>query len=321
MWKISILPCCLIFSLELSGQNFEIPKTKSDREIIKHTGLSLKFNSKHKLSDWVAYKLTKEELTGHQSRTNNFRPDPHVPLGTAVDSDYLGSGYDRGHLLPAADARWSKKAMSATFFYSNITPQNANFNRGIWLFLEMQVRHWTRLNEELFIVTGPVLKDTLQKKIGNNKISVPKRHYKVILDYRKPQIKAIGFIIPNQPTKKYIQDFACSVDQVEAETGIDFFYQLPDEEENKIESHFDLAAWPIKIEEKWWRKTKEIDEKKKSSKIQLSEKKAAPAAKEINETPAKPGKIAMNPKILFGLLLGISATLGTAVVILVKRHN
>lgn len=223
----------------------ELPKTKPSDVVITHTGYSLLYNETHEQADWVAYELTKEETNKIYSRTDNFIPDPMVSTGTATNADYKNSGYDRGHLAPAADMGWSATAMAESFYYSNMSPQNQSFNRGIWKKLEEQVRTWAIENSAVYITTGPVLKPGLPT-IGINKVSVPKYYYKVILDYTEPELKAIGFIIPNLPSKAPLQNYAVTIDSVEKFTGINFFWQLPNEQENEIEKKICLECWSWK---------------------------------------------------------------------------
>ena len=119
-----------------------------------------------------------------------------ISTGSASLPDYKGSGYDRGHLAPAGDMKWSTTAMSESFYMSNMSPQEPSFNRGIWNRLESQVRRWAIDNGSVYIATGGVLTDGL-KTLGSNSVSVPQYYFKVILDYQEPDIKGIGFIIPN----------------------------------------------------------------------------------------------------------------------------
>ncbi|MDP2089761.1 MAG: DNA/RNA non-specific endonuclease [Flavobacteriaceae bacterium] len=220
----------------------EIPKTNLKGVIITHTGYSLLYNETHEQANWVAYDLTKEETNKLFDRTDKFIPDPKVKTGTANNKDYFGSGYDRGHLAPAADMAWSSTAMAESFYYSNMSPQTPSFNRGIWKKLEELVRTWAIENNTIYIVTGPVLTSGLQT-IGANKVSVPTYFYKVILDYSEPSIKGIGFIIPNIGSVKPLQHFAVSIDSVEKFTEIDFFPLLPDDQEELIEKTLCIQCW------------------------------------------------------------------------------
>ena len=245
----------------------EIPKTNPKDIIITHTGFTLLYNETHEQASWVAYELTKEETNKIYERTDKFLVDPKVKTGTANDKDYAGSGYDRGHLAPASDMGWSATVMAESFYYSNMSPQTPSFNRGVWKRLEELVRTWVIENNSVYIVTGPVLTSGLTT-IGSNKVSVPAYYYKVILDYTEPSIKGIGFIIPNTGSSEPLQQFAVSIDSVEKFTGIDFFFSLPDEQEDLIEKTLCVKCWS-------WKSTKttsEKEENKTSTSVQCSGK-------------------------------------------------
>lgn len=222
--------------------NLEIPKTGTTDLIITHTGFSLLYNEPHEQASWVAYELTKKETDKQFERTDKFLPDPKVSTETANNADYSGAGYDRGHLAPAADMGWSKVTVAESFYYSNMSPQEPSFNRGIWKKTEELVRDWAIENNSLYVVTGPVLTDGL-KFIGKNEVSVPKYYYKVILDYAQPSIKGIGFIMPNTDSKESPVFFAVSIDSIEQFTGIDFFPLLPDDQEKLIEKTLCTDCW------------------------------------------------------------------------------
>ena len=225
----------------------EIPKTKTSEKIISHTGYTLAYNEKYKQANWVAYELTKEETNKIVERSNKFISDPKVRSVNAFDKDYKASGYDRGHLAPAGDMGWSATSMIESFYYSNMSPQLPGFNRGIWKKLEELVRTWAIENKAVYVVTGPVLAKGLPT-IGYNKIAVPNYYYKVILDYQKPNIKGIGFILPNESSKSLLQNYAVSIDSVEKVTGVDFFYLLKDQEEDLIEKELCINCWSWKIQ-------------------------------------------------------------------------
>lgn len=225
--------------------HLEIPKTTANDKIITHKGYSLLYNEAHEQASWVAYELTKEETNKRFNRSDKFIVDPLVTTGSANNADYSANGYDRGHLAPAADMGWSSATMKESFYYSNMSPQDPAFNRGIWKSLEELVRSWAIENEAVYIVTGPVLTNGLPT-IGSDKVSVPRYYYKVILDYTEPGIKGIGFILPNEGSKEPLQSFAVSIDSVETVTGIDFFPLLPDEQERFIEKKLTVSSWTWK---------------------------------------------------------------------------
>jgi len=175
-------------------------------------------------------------------RSNDFCSDNEVPTGSATNADYQGSGYDRGHMAPAADMSWSVQTMQESFYYSNMSPQVPGFNRGIWKKLEEQVRQWAVENQDIYVVTGPVLSGNLST-IGPDRVSVPKYYYKVILDDTLPGLKGIGFIMPNASSTMPLQSFAVSIDSVEKVTGINFFPALPEQEEQALEKSVCLSCW------------------------------------------------------------------------------
>jgi len=218
--------------------------TDSD-QIINHTAYTLKYSEQHEQASWVAYTLKSSHTSGTVGRTNDFRIDYKVKTGSASLSDYKNSGYDRGHLAPAADFKWSSTAMSESFFMSNMSPQHPSFNRGIWKKLEGSVRNWADDNGEIYVVTGPILNEQFST-IGYNGVSIPNYYYKVILDYSEPEIKGIGFILPNKKSSQSIQSFAVTIDEVEKRTGIDFYNTLPDKIEEQIESTIDISKWSFK---------------------------------------------------------------------------
>ena len=224
----------LLLSLNLYSQELDYLPTSTTGQIIDHTHYTLSYSEAHEQAEWVAYELTASEVNGSYDRTDNFRRDPKVQTGSASLADYKGSGYDRGHLAPAGDMSFSHTAMSESFYLSNMTPMKAGFNRGIWRVLESQVRDWASNHGSVYLVIGGILSGSY-KDIGPNDVTVPTHYYKVILDYDKPERKAIAFILPNEKGKKPLKEYTVSIDEVEERTGIDFFHELPDKIENELE--------------------------------------------------------------------------------------
>lgn len=233
---------------EINTDGLEIPAHTGQR-LTRHFAYTLLYNEKHEQAAWVAYQLTKNETVRVYERSNDFNEDPLIASGSATDFDYKRSGYDRGHLAPAADMGWSATAMRESFFYSNMSPQDPGFNRGIWKRLEEQVRDWAWENEVIYVVTGPVLTSNLPN-IGSNGVSVPSYYYKVILDYSQPSVKAIAFLLPNQSSTAGIQAYVVSINEIEKLTGIDFFPSLPDQQEEQLESQQCEACWTWNVYKK-----------------------------------------------------------------------
>ncbi len=233
----------LLFLTSLLFSQIELSKTDQKEQIIYHTGFTLSYNEVHEQASWVAYELTANELIKKVNRSDNFKKDPKVKTGSALPSDYARSGYDRGHLAPAADMKFNETAMTECFFMSNMSPQDPSFNRGIWKNLEAQVREWAIQNEHLYIVTGPILDSSLTASIGSNKVVIPNYYYKVILDYTTPEVKGIAFVLPNEKGVNPIMNYVVTIDHVEYLTGIDFFPELPDDLEQLLESRKDISRW------------------------------------------------------------------------------
>ena len=168
--------------------------------------------------------------------------DREVKTGSADWRNYKNSGYDRGHLCPAGDRRFSYEAYHETFLTSNISPQNREFNSGVWNFLEQKVRYWAKKYDGVYVVTGGVLKEGLPT-IGDENVSVPEEFYKIILDASDGNFKVLAFLIPNKATNESFYEFVVPVDDIEAKTGIDFFSSLPDAIEEKLEVSIDLKSW------------------------------------------------------------------------------
>lgn len=211
--------------------------------IVEREGYALGYSDYHEQARWVIYRMTREEATAKvASREDNFREDPEIKTGAATLADYRGSGYDRGHLAPAADMAYSIKTMDESFYLSNMSPQRGEFNRGIWKDLESQVRSFAITEGDFYVVTGPILPQKKTLTIGPSKVTVPERYYKVVWDRTSPE-KAIGFILPNEGSSKRLQDFAVSVDEVERVTGLDFFNLLPQPQQEALESTITINAW------------------------------------------------------------------------------
>ncbi len=213
-------------------------------EVVRHTYYVLSYDEDNEQAEWVAYELTRDHLNENWAeRPNTFRPDPDVRTESATPRDYSGSGYDKGHLCPAADMAFSDQAIDETFFMSNMSPQMRAFNGGIWRELEENTRDWARKFKRLYVTTGPVLSQTPIGQIGFSKVTVPASYYKVL--YAPEPQKAIAFIIPNKESTRPVMDYACTIDEVEKVTGIDFFPNLLKGMDEELEGSLDKAAWPV----------------------------------------------------------------------------
>jgi endonuclease G, mitochondrial len=239
--KSSILFFTLILSISFASTAQELLPTSTTGQIYKHTNYSLSYSEADEQAEWVYYELTAEMVRGKQPRTDDYRPDSTITTVSAQLEDYRGSGYDRGHLCPAGDMKLNHVSMSESFYLSNCSPQDRDFNAGIWNDLENKVRSWAINSGSLYVVTAGILTSN-KGKIGSNEVTIPKCFYKVLYDPRG-QGKMIAFILANENSTKPLQEFVVTVDSLESLTGIDFFPALPDSLENRLESRTDLSGW------------------------------------------------------------------------------
>jgi len=226
------ISCLNIFSQEY------LPE--SEGEIIKHKYYTLSYNELHEQANWVHYKLNPILLKGSNPRIESFKVDTLVSTRSSELEDYKGSGYDRGHLVPAGDMKYSDESMRESFLMSNISPQNPDFNRGIWRKLEQLVRDWGR-EGEIFITTGGILLYENLGSIGSNKVTIPSKFYKIVYSFDKNSM--IGFLAPNKKSNFKLESFVVEVDSIEKITGINFYEDLPDNIENLLESEINLKKW------------------------------------------------------------------------------
>lgn len=209
---------------------------------IQHMAYSLVYNELNEQADWVTYELLDYEMEPIVKRTDKFLMDTMVVSQSANNADYSHSGYDRGHLAPAADMSWNAQAMKESFYYSNISPQLAAFNRGIWKDLESQVRDWATKYGSIYIVTGPVFENT-KTRIGENKVAVPTHFYKAAVVNNDSIHEGIAFYFPHEKCKGDIFDYVLSIDELEKITRMNLFHDLPNRIERKIESQIELKYW------------------------------------------------------------------------------
>ena len=216
--------------------------TSTTNQIVHHEGYSLSYSEQHEQAEWVAYELKKSHLSNTNFKRPYFEVDKMVKTKAAHWKNYKKSGYDRGHLCPAGDRKYSKAAHDETFLTSNISPQTHSFNAGIWNRLEQKTRYWASKYDGVFVVSGGVLKKGL-KTIGEEKVSVPNQFYKVIIDNNSGKTKMLAFLMPHEDSGKPLYEFVVSVDEVEELTGIDFFPELEDIKENKLEASSSYRDW------------------------------------------------------------------------------
>ena len=233
-----------------------IPK---DNKIIKHNALIISYNEDHEQANWVAHKINKKIIDGNVSRTNNFRVDTLISTGSSEEKDYFlksklpsgkytydGYGYDRGHLAPSADFKWSKTALSESYYYSNMSPQLPEFNRKGWAKIEGFLRGYVYDNNiDLYVITGPLYNSTIKKSERSiNGLSVPDYFFKIAVDLKNNL--GIAFLVPHEKLSKPLESYMVSIDSIENLSGFDFNYQLKDGIEKAIEEKVDIEEWQNK---------------------------------------------------------------------------
>jgi endonuclease G len=236
-WLLFPIVC---FSAELMPPYAQSPL---DTQVISRNYYSLSYNESNEVANWVAYHLGHFHIRGCIPRSEAFRIDPLITSGSSSPQDYLKSGFDKGHLLPAGDMKFDKEAMRDSFYMSNMTPQPAKFNRGRWSVLENLMRAWALKYQEIWIVTGPILKSELST-IGNiNRVSVPMEYFKVILRKEGETFSGIAFLMSVDVPYQDLSSYTLSIRQLEEYSGINFFPSLNDSEEDEIENEINLGNW------------------------------------------------------------------------------
>ena len=209
--------------------------------VCHYSGFTSYFNPETHIPNCVAYEIIESETTGDEPRKKSFEAD-HTIDGCAESSDYRNSGYDRGHMAPAADMKWSKEAMEESFLMTNICPQVKSLNSGIWHRLEQRVREWAARDSSIIVVCGPIFTPGKPvEQIGEIGVAVPHRFFKAL--YAPGRNIGIAFIFDNDKVKGELRKYAVTIDSVERETGLDLFYNLPDDIENEVENQCNYKLW------------------------------------------------------------------------------
>ena len=207
-------------------------------QLLCREGYAVGYDYERKVPSWVAYLITKESVEKKYKRSNKFKVDKDLPENSrATLADYKGSGYDRGHMAPAATVDFSEESMQESFLLSNMTPQLPGFNRQGWKHLETYVRDWAEVRGALYVVTGALFESEVVT-IGDH-VNIPSSFYKVI--FAPDQSDAIAFIVPHRKIAKAdLPGFIVTIDQVEQRTGLDFISALSDDLESDIEDNVAL---------------------------------------------------------------------------------
>ncbi|WP_024653866.1 DNA/RNA non-specific endonuclease [Borrelia persica] len=234
-------------------EEYLLPQGYLTTQVLHKKYYSLGYAESARQSEWVAYQLKREmvELAltllreRKITRSRRFFEDPDIEGIAPKLSDYLHSGYDRGHIISSADMSFSKEAMLETYFLSNISPQDRSFNSGIWLRLEQRVRKWAISKEKIYIISAGILTENIGF-IGDNKILIPKDFYKIVLalNNNSNNYEIVAFIIPNEKAQDTdLRNYVVNVDSIEEKTQIDFFARLDAKIKKIIKMQKDISTW------------------------------------------------------------------------------
>ncbi len=232
----------------------EFPKIKGDdmNLVITHStedyGItySLEWDCEKRANRWTCYEMYKDNSVKNVTRNDNFREDPDIPTKYQTTlSDYKGSGYSRGHLCPSSDRLCSLEQNSQTFYLSNMQPQIQGHNGGVWNNLEIKLRDsWNQdsMRDTLYVVKGATIDDNNIMTYTSSGLIVPQYFYIALLSVKDGVYHALGVWSPHKTgsTTEYI-----TIDELEKRTGIDFFCNLPDDIETKVEAEYDTSYWGI----------------------------------------------------------------------------
>ena len=224
-------------------EGLELPVYDDTEDILTYTGYTSSYNHQTLVPNWVAYELTAEEANGTYKAECPFSRDFAVKGRQASREDYSHSGWDKGHMAPKADMKWSEQAFQESFFFPNICPQNHVMNEYDWGTVEKKARAMARRYGKVYIVCGPMFTTHEFGTIGSAKVAVPDAFFKALLIPVDGTYQAVAFVMPNKPERHDTEYYAMSVDQLEAQLGRDLFWRLPDDVEEPVEAVFDWNFW------------------------------------------------------------------------------
>lgn len=244
--------------LKTGGNNIVVTHSTSEYGI----NYSVEWDCSKKAQRWSCYEMYNSNSVTNWKRSywydtewngDPFQEDTSIPAQYRTTlAMYRGTGYNRGHLCPSADRLESKEANEQTFYLSNMQPQLYALNGGIWEVMENQVRTWnkTSFRDTLYVVKGGTIDQSDQiKGYTSTGLLIPKYFFMAILCKNKEGYKALAFWVEHQTTDHSTDpliNYVISIDQLERNTGIDFFCNLPDYIENQVEANTYPASWGLK---------------------------------------------------------------------------
>ncbi|MDD3462227.1 MAG: DNA/RNA non-specific endonuclease [Sulfurospirillaceae bacterium] len=197
---------------------------------------------------WVVYKLKSVDKNAyHLKRPDGFSADWRN-LGLITSSDYTNSGYDRGHMAPnhAISSLYGKEAQKETFLMTNIVPQKPSLNQKLWQRLEeIELYTFAPKFKDLWVYTGPLFSSKTVRLKSSFWVEVPDAFYKIYVGVGKDgALSTISFIIPqNAKPNDKLEKYVSTIDEAERRSGFDFFHNLEDAIEEKLEAQVLLEPW------------------------------------------------------------------------------
>ena len=224
---------------------YGIPGTCSNCSILYRQGYVLCHDNSKKVPLWVSYHLSSDDLNCTEKRAGyKFQADPDLAPGDrATNKDYSKSGYDKGHMSPAADQCRNATTMTECFYLSNMCPQWPQLNRHPWEQFEVKIRALAAKYGEIWVIVGPIFEKNSGKEgfkpeleLGPDHVWVPWGFYKIVIFYSGKYFHALAFQYQNQDETNDIPAHAAAIGTIQAETGLDFLSALPENDQKGIES-------------------------------------------------------------------------------------
>lgn len=211
--------------------------------VLRNRGYVVGYCEKRKDPAWVCYRAFKVNNLAPPERPESFAVDPRTEA-RVTPRDYTGSGFDRGHMAPnyVIAICYGPAAQMETFLMSNIIPQTGRLNRGIWNRLEQTIaRDYAREFGEVWVTAGPAFDSRIEKlKSG---VEVPDACWMIVTDEDRGRVRALAFLFDQNAGGERLEKYLTSIDRIEAQTGLNFMQDLPDDVETQLESKVATGLW------------------------------------------------------------------------------
>lgn len=195
----------------------ECPTYDTSEHIVQYAGFTVSYNHTTLVPNWVAYELTAEELKPvYTSKSSYFSRDPNLNGRQASREDYSRSGWDKGHMAPKADMRWSEQAYWESHYFTNVCPQDHELNGGDWNALENAIRNWARQYGRVWVVCGPLFTSHQYGTIGEAKVQIPDAFFKAVLLPDGQGYRAVAYLMENRPGKQRMASCTIPLEDLEA---------------------------------------------------------------------------------------------------------